>query len=447
MKKIVPIILLILCFQSPGLGQFHNGSCSVYITSRPSGADILIDGIPTDRQTPAMISGLAPGGHAILLEWGAYTAEKKISLEEGIFTRHELQLKLKPVKVLVESDPDSVLVILGDREIGFAPITAEAGNPGSFKFRFKKEGYISRDTLIYYQERKEYSLSIKLNRSGTLFVHSDPENADVFVDQRHVGTTPFENKVLAGEHGIQVMTGDYQAYHKVVEVPPGGKAEVFAVLKKLQGRLTILGLPDSADVFLDRRFFRKTPIEGAVLDVGEYDVTYLVPGYERPAQSYRAVVIQDMTAEVNIDARRKSAFNAAWRSAVFPGWGQYYAERKNASYLYIAGELSLATATVASVLLYNQAVVDYNEARSEYLVQIIENEIIRTRGNMTSRYDKVEKYRTLAQVFTALSAGLWIWNVVDAYIWHSPQAEKKFNISGGTGWEGNTALIKLTWSF
>ena len=447
MRRFVPIILLIICFQSPGLGQYHNGNCSVYITSRPAGADILIDGIPSDRQTPAMIAGLAPGGHTILLEWGAYTAEKKISLEEGIFTRHELQLKLKPVKVLVESEPDSVLVILGDREIGYTPITAETGNPGSLKFRFKKEGYITRDTLIYYQERKEYNLPIILNRSGTLFVHSDPRNADVFVDQRHVGTTPFENEILAGEHGIQVMTGDYQAYYKAVEVPPGGKVEVFAVLEKLRGRLTIQGLPDSADVYLDGKFFRKTPIEGAILNVGEYDVSYSIPGYERPAQSYRAIVVQEMTAEVNIDARRKSALNAAWRSAVFPGWGQYYAERKNISYLYIAGELSLATATVASVILYNQAVVDYNEARNEYLMQINENDIIRTRGNMSSRYDEVEKYSIMVRGFSALSAGFWIWNVVDAYIWHSPQAEKKFSISGGSGVRGDTSIIKLTWSF
>jgi len=446
MEKITLIFSCLLFYYGTAYSQFHQGYCSVYINSRPSGANILIDNIPTDRQTPAMITGLAAGPHLILLEWGEYTAEKKVVLEEGVFTRHELTLKLKPVKILIESTPDSAVVILGSREIGATPILAQQDNPGSFKINLSKQGYMPLDTIVYYPDRKQYNLNLTLQPAGLLSVESQPPGADVFLDQRFLGRSPLETPVQAGEHGIQVMTGDYQDFHKVVTVAPGERIEVKAVLEKMLGRLTIKGLPDGASIFLDQKFLGYTPILNFPVAVGEHQIRFAMAGFVNTNETYSVTVIQDMEAELVIEAQMKSSLSAAWRSAVFPGWGQYYSERKNWAYAYIAGEIVLITAVISTSALYSQSIDNYQSARTDYLSQVEESDVISCREIMLDRYDEVKQYERLAKGLAYGAAGFWALNILDAYIWHQfPPRNDQFSF--GLNADDSSPRLTIYWRF
>jgi len=446
MRKLPLILILLLSFCGIVFPQFHQGNCSVYINSRPAGANILIDNIPTDRQTPAMITGLSAGPHLILLEWGEYTAEKKISLEEGIFTRHELTLKLRPVKISIESTPDSASVILGSREIGFTPITAEQDNPGSFRFYLSKPGFMPLDTLIYYPDRKSYDLKISLAPAGILSVVSDPPSTDVFMDRHFLGRTPLEISVPAGEHGVNIMLGDYQDFRQVVTVPSGGKVEVNAVLEKLQGRLTIAGLPSGASIYLDGKFLGLTPIVNYPLLVGEHNVKFTLTGFADKGETYPVTVVQDLESVLTLKAQVKSSAAAVWRSLVLPGWGQYYSERKNRAYIYIAGEVVLVTALTAASTLYNHSVENYNSARSDYLLQIEEPEITLARQNMLAKYDHVENYRSLTTNLAYAAAGLWLCSALDAYFLH-PQLSRAASLSTGWNVQQQSPEFIVSWRF
>ena len=427
--------------------QFQQGNCSLYITSRPSGADIYIDGIPSDRQTPVMLTGLAPGKRLIRLERGEYVAEKEVILEEGIFTRHELILHLGRVKIEIHSQPDSVMVIVGSREVGSTPILVEINDPGAYNLRFFKEHYMPKDTVIHFPERITYQVSVALERSAVLQIDSDPPGADVFLDREIRGNTPLKTEVSAGEHGLQLMLGDYQIYQRIITLQPGDTIQISAELEKLKGRLTVKGVPDNASIYLDGAFFGYAPIESVPLDVGEYEVTYYKPGYIPLEEPVKAWVVQDLETVVELKAKRKTALSGVIRSALFPGMGQLYVERKLKGYTYTASEIGLLTAATASIILYNQAVNNYNSAREEYLQQIKEDEIIRTRNNMNDRYDEVEKYKLMRDAFTALAAGFWVWNIVDVYIWNEPPKQRSSPIYGTLESRNGSLSFKITWEF
>ena len=431
----------------PLSAQQAGGNCTIYITSRPSGADIYIDNVPTDLQTPAMISGLTPGEHLIQLERGDYVAEKTVILEEGVFTRNELILRLPPVKLTFKSQPDSAMVILGSREIGSTPLAFELDDPGTFTIRFYKEHYIPLDTVIYFAERKAYRVSAELERSAFLMISSHPSGADIFIDRDFKGNTPLEAEISAGEHGLQIMLGDYQIYQRMISLHPGDSVEIAAELEKLKGRLTVQGLPDGAAIYLNGGYFGNAPLESAPLEVGEYEVTFSKPGYLPLKEPVKAVIVQDLETTIQLAPERKTALKGVLRSAVFPGLGQIYVEREFKGYLYTVSEIGLITATAASIILYNQAAVNYNSARYEYILQIEENEIIRTRRNMNDRYDEVTRYKDMRDGFIMLAAGFWLWNMLDVYIWNEPPKTAAFPISGRIESGEYCLFLKISWDF
>ena len=444
---IIIALIAAFCVVPPLSAQQAGANCTIYITSRPSGADIYIDNVPTDLQTPAMISGLTPGEHLIQLERGDYIAEKMVVLEEGVFTRHELILRLPPVKLSFESQPDSAMVILSSREIGSTPLAFELDDPGTFDIRFYKEYYMPLDTVIYFAERKAYRVSVKLERSAFLMISSQPAKADVFIDRDFKGNTPLETEISAGSHGLQIMLGDYQIYQRTIALHPGDTVEIAAELEKLKGRLTVQGLPDGAAIYLNGGYFGNAPLESAPLEVGEYEVTFRKPGYLPLKEPVKAVIVQDLETIIQLAPERKTALKGVLRSAAFPGLGQIYVEREFKGYLYTVSEIGLITAAAASIALYNQAVVNYNSARDEYLLQIEEDEIIRTRRNMNDRYDEVTRYKDMRDGLMMLAAGFWFWNVLDVYIWNEPPKTTAFPISGRIESGDHSFFLKITWDF
>jgi len=101
------------------------------------------------------------------------------------------------------------------------------------------------------------------------------------------------------------------------------------------------------------------------------------------------------------DLGGKSRRNSAIRSVILPGWGQF----NNGQDLkgYVMGGTVLLT-LAASYLLYTKANNTYND----YEQLGIKN---------GSLYDDYQAQANQAMVASVFCAGLWVWNVIDAYIY------------------------------
>lgn len=106
---------------------------------------------------------------------------------------------------------------------------------------------------------------------------------------------------------------------------------------------------------------------------------------------------------------------AAWRSAVLPGWGQYY--KGQSTRAYILGGAFLTSAVVLGVSIVNE-----NKYRDSYLSSSDPDDISRF-------YDKYNNWSKVRQIFTYSTIGIWLLSFADA-IW-SDYPKVELHISSG----------------
>ncbi|MFN3967046.1 MAG: DUF5683 domain-containing protein [Endomicrobiia bacterium] len=104
------------------------------------------------------------------------------------------------------------------------------------------------------------------------------------------------------------------------------------------------------------------------------------------------------SVELNLSA--KTPTNSAIHSAIFPGWGQYFNGQKTKGYVLMGSEIVTLTSTI---LLYNHA----EETYKKYEEKGLRNDPL---------YDEYSKQMDYVYVGIAISVGIWLYSIVDAYL-------------------------------
>lgn len=110
---------------------------------------------------------------------------------------------------------------------------------------------------------------------------------------------------------------------------------------------------------------------------------------------------------ISINLSAHTPVNATLRSAVVPGWGQYFNGQETKGYVVFSGFVLTA---LSSYLLYSKA----NNTYSDYEKQGVKN------GSLYSDY---ETQSNQAMAVSLVAAGIWVYGMVDAYIKAAPAAE------------------------
>jgi len=125
------------------------------------------------------------------------------------------------------------------------------------------------------------------------------------------------------------------------------------------------------------------------------------------------------------NVQQKSKMNALIRSAILPGWGQYYQEKPIQTWLYPVLFSGGAIASYLMIDSYNNAVTDFEKAEELYLNALTFDEIERTGSALDKAYKDIEsKERTRNIMFIATGA-IWLWNVLDTIVLQSEYKNKK----------------------
>ncbi len=102
--------------------------------------------------------------------------------------------------------------------------------------------------------------------------------------------------------------------------------------------------------------------------------------------------------EATYNFNSKSSGNAALRSLMLPGWGQFFNEQPTKGYIFAGAEL----------ILIGTAFMSYSGANSTYS----DYETQRT----TALYDDYSSKIGTANMFVYAAAAIWVGNVIDAYL-------------------------------
>ncbi len=204
----------------------------------------------------------------------------------------------------VLSQPPTAAVYLNGDSIGQTPLMYYLLEPDQYSLNIVKKDHTSIDTTILLQDSSDLKLVFSLQivkkiaapvkkvtrrkvRSrpifASLFVNSDPSNAEIWINGKFKGNTPLQlSTIKPGNYQITTKKNGYQTHQNKVKLNPGKNQPISLTLVSLTGGLSVIKDPPSALVLLDGKKVNNQ--EGARVDlknipIGKHRIDIVQQGY------------------------------------------------------------------------------------------------------------------------------------------------------------------------
>ena len=256
----------------------------VNITSQPSGATVIIDGM--DRgTTPVTLFDLAPGRHHLKYRLAGYVERDRFfNTKElpGPYIEKNEVLEEEKGLLLLKTEPEGCDIQIDGVSIGRTPrlVTHLAVN-GTYGVRFRKAGYLDQNISVRFEGRKPLVREEKMVlASGTIDISSEPSGAEVTVNGIVKGVTPLRvTEVPRGRATVKFKLDGYAEEIRELAINAGDVQALPIVLKGLPGTLQLTSVPDGARFYVNNEAKGKGPLSLTGLNPGEYVVRAELEGY------------------------------------------------------------------------------------------------------------------------------------------------------------------------
>ncbi len=133
---------------------------------------------------------------------------------------------------------------------------------------------------------QEYSLELQPNWA-TLSITSSPDNAEVFISGNFVGITPIDADIITGLHELTFQKEGFKDLIKVERVQRGiNKILEIVELEPLPAILKLTSTPVAAQVFVNGKFFGKTPASIELQPDQDHLITLESEGFRSESKSF-----------------------------------------------------------------------------------------------------------------------------------------------------------------
>lgn len=223
----------------------------VVITSDPAGADVFINDQKVG-QTP-YTDQLIAGKYNISLQKKYYHTDlRTLDLSEGeSITVPLIRLTPKFAHIAITTSPSSAKVTLDNRFIGNSPVERMQVESGNHTIKIEKDLYHTLEKTITLSDGDDEQLNYDLQPAfGKLVIKSVPEEAEVKINGRSVGTTPYRNaQQPSGNYTVTVSKDKWYSTEEIVTVSDGQATEKTIVLSQNFGTLSITA--KESDIYLN----------------------------------------------------------------------------------------------------------------------------------------------------------------------------------------------------
>jgi hypothetical protein len=209
--------------------------------------------------------------------------------------------------------------------------------------------------------------------------------------------------------GLLVLVGLLITGNKV-------SAQVDYTSSPSNGKFSLFSKPSGAFVYLqgDYDFTGVTPCEVPFTLEGKYHVKALKRGFED--WSSQITLMGDRQNSLYIKLSPKTKWKTAMRSAIFPGWGQYYTDRKTKGVIFGLLQIGSLLGTAYAYQNYEEAKDDYYTAIDRYRAEKRIEELPHLRAEMNKLRRDADSAWELRNTFLALTAGVWAYNVLESVL-------------------------------
>jgi hypothetical protein len=245
------------------------------ITSVPDQAMVVIDGIEYGQTF--FQDKIAPGSHTIRLSKPLYySVVKEIELEPGGMLPLDMSLKPNFGSISISSDPAGARIMLNDRqEIESSPHTVSPLQSGQYTLTLSLPDYRDYAQEITISDGVDTKIDAQLTPAfGWLSLASTPTEAQVFLGDREIGTTPLsEYRIPSGDYILSIKKQFYKEYQEMTTIEDGKPLVKDVSLLANFGRLSVQGFPVGAKISVDGVPRGKVPNIIEPISVGSHTVT------------------------------------------------------------------------------------------------------------------------------------------------------------------------------
>lgn len=223
----------------------------IILTSEPSGAEVFLNEQRVGV-TPYQGRNIA-GQYNIRLQYPLYhNHNEQFTLNEGAtITIPSINLKPRFGYWQVNTTPADAEVILDSKPIGKTPLARGQISSGQHELTIRKSLYHDHKETFTIEDGDDKNFNITLKPAfGELVITSDPTGAKVFLDEREVGVTPYNNKQQpSGNYNLRLAHNLYSDARDNITISDGEKTEKFIALSKNYGTLSVTA--SGAEIFLN----------------------------------------------------------------------------------------------------------------------------------------------------------------------------------------------------
>lgn len=172
----------------------------------------------------------------------------------------------QPGQIKISSVPEGAEVYLDDKREGVTPFEREL-SPGTYRIRITKSpGYEEKtDVLIVAAGEtvsENYTLArhVSLPQPGHIDINSTPKGAEIYLNNKREGVTPFKGEVTPGTYKIRITKSpEYKEMTDELKVTAGKTSSKNYTLAPVY-ILNINTTPGGADIEINGNYKGKTPI-------------------------------------------------------------------------------------------------------------------------------------------------------------------------------------------
>ena len=131
----------------------------------------------------------------------------------------EVEVEMKTGSILVEAKPKKAEVYLDNNLIGNAPISLKEISFGTHTIKVTTKGYDPEEKEIVVNQEKETTLKIELKKLYKLSVNSSPSGAQVLINNKIAGQTPYNKTIKEGmQFELKLSLENYREWNKKIKV-------------------------------------------------------------------------------------------------------------------------------------------------------------------------------------------------------------------------------------
>jgi len=175
--------------------------------------------------------------------------------------------------LFIESKPDSAQVWIRNKLLSVTPTTIRINPPGIYQVKVTSRYYTAWENpvKVYPAEVTKVIARLKTGES-VLTILSQPQKANVWIDDELKGTTPLTIKpITAGIHQLRLVKNQLE-YEGKIEILSNESKTVDVQLNILRANLSIISEPSEANVFIDGSLVGKTPAEIEKIKLGKHQI-------------------------------------------------------------------------------------------------------------------------------------------------------------------------------